>query len=70
MEPHDPAKNITQRSDLEELRDDYDQLGDCKLIHRNQLPNKFFDESSLLDFAKCWLHNDDPQLVHDFKDAN
>ena len=70
MEISDPAKHITQRSDLEELREVYDKLGGCKLIHRNQLPEKFFDQSSLIDFAKCWLHNDDPKPVHDFKDAN
>ena len=70
MQINDPSKNIYSHSDLESLRDIYNTMGGCKLIHRNQLPNKFFDESSLLDFAKCWLHNDDPQPVHDFKDAN
>lgn len=70
MEPHDPALNILSRSDLEPLRDTYNKLGGCKLIHRRQLLDKFFDQSSLLDFIKCWLHDDHPQPVCDFKDAN
>ncbi len=70
MEINDPGLNIHSRRDLEQLRDTYYKLGGCKLIHRRQLPNKFFDQSTLLDFIKCWLHDDDPQPVHNFKDAN
>ena len=70
MEINDPGLNIHSRRDLEQLRDTYYKLGGCKLIHRRQLPNKFFDQSNLLDFIKCWLHDDDPKPVHDFKDAN
>jgi hypothetical protein len=70
MNPNDPALNINSRSDLETLRDTYYKLGGCKLIHRRQLPNKFFDDSGAIKFAKYWLDDDDPHLVHQFKDAN
>jgi len=62
--------NINSPNDLEQLRDNYNLLGGCKLIHCSRFGDLVFNKSNpftdgnLLNYIKSWINDDNPQKVN------
>ena len=54
---------IKSRDDLEQLRNLYERLGGCKVVHHSQIDQDFFD-SQYIDHVTTWLNNDNPLAVN------